>query len=269
MTFMSQGVRVVELLVKRWIKTRQHVLRRAEAIAQLFGSSLVGGAVRFFSETVEEAPDAAMIIDCTVCQIKRPKRPFEEAKVFFSGKHFIYALKKEVCVNVRSGTAALVSKAYPGSVHDITILRDHSRTVNNILGGRAILDDLGYRGAQRDVQTIAICDGEDEQLRSKSVLVECFFGRLKMLWSVFSSKWTLGEEFFDTFFDIGCALTNLDVLHRPLRLNDQVFNEGVLNMILHELKIKADRQREANERYLGHRREVLGLEDNEHTVEDW
>ena len=225
--------------------------------------------MRFFNETVEEAPDAAMIVDCTVCQIKRPKRPFEEAKVFFSGKHFIYALKKEVCVNVRSGTAALVSKAYPGSVHDITILRDHAQTINNVLGGRAILADLGYCGAQRDVPTIVICDGEDEQLRSKRVLVECFFGRLKMLWSVFSSKWTLGEEFFDTFFDIGCALTNLDVLHRPLRLNDQVFNEGVLNMILQELKIKADRQREANERYLVHRREVLGLENNEHTVEDW
>ena len=219
--------------------------------------------MRFFNETVQDAPDAAMIVDCTACQIKRPKQPFEEAKVFFSGKHYIYALKKEVCVNVRSGTAALVSKASPGSVHDITILREHAQAVNNTLGGRALLADLGYRGAQRDVTTIVICDGEDEQLRSKRVLVECFFGRLKMLWSVFSSKWTLGDEFFDTFFDIGCALTNLDVLHRPLRQNDGVFNQGVLNMILAELKMKADRQREANERYLVHRREVLGLDDNE------
>ena len=179
--FMSQGVRVAELHVKRWIKTRQHVLRRANAIAQLFRSSLVGGAVRFFNETVEEAPDAAMIVDCTVCQIKRPKRPFEETKVFFSGKHFIYALKKEVCVNVRSGTAALVSKAYPGSVHDITILRDHAQTINNVLGGRAILADLGYRGAQRDVPTIIVCEPNQRELRAKRVLVECFFDRLKML----------------------------------------------------------------------------------------
>ena len=244
------------------------MIRRAKAIAKLFRANLVGGAVRFFNETIDDAPDAALIVDCTVCQIRRPKQPFEDAKVFFSGKHCIYALKKEVCVNVHSGTAALVSRAYPGSVHDITILRDHAQALNNVLGGRAILADLGYRGAHRDVPTIVVCDDDAEQLRAKRVLVECFFGRLKVLWSVFSSKWTLGEEFFDVFFDIACALTNLDVLHRPLRQNDQVFNQGVLNMILEELKMKADRQRAANERYLVHRREVLGLDDDEPAAEE-
>ena len=259
--YLSQGVRVVELLVTRWIKTRQHVQAKAKAIAKLFYPNLVGGAVRFFNETVEEAQDAALIVDCTVCQIKRPKQPFDEAKVFFSGKHFIYALKKEVCVNVRSGTAAIVSKAYPGSVHDITILRDHVQVINNTLGGKALLADLGYRGAQHDVPTLIVCDDEAEHLRTKRVLVECFFGRLKLLWSVFSTKWKLGEEFFDTFFDIACALTNLDILHRPLRQDDSVFNEGVLNLILEDLQMRADRQREANERYLIHRRETLGIEE--------
>ena len=91
------------------------MIRRAKAIAKLFRANLVGGAVHFFNETIGDAPDPALIVDCTVCQIRRPKQPFEDAKVFFSGKHYIYALEKEVCVNVRSGTAALVSKAYPGS----------------------------------------------------------------------------------------------------------------------------------------------------------
>ena len=39
--YMSQGVRVVELLVKKWIKTRQHLIRRAKAIAKLFRANLV------------------------------------------------------------------------------------------------------------------------------------------------------------------------------------------------------------------------------------
>ena len=175
MVYLSQGVRVVELLVKKWIRTRQRVQQKAKAIARIFYPNLVRGAVRVFNETAEDAPNAALIVDCTVCEINRPKRPFDEAKIFFSGKHYIYALKKEVCANVRSGTAAIVSKAYPGSVHDLTILRDHAQVINNTLGGKALLADLGYKGAHHDVPTIVICDDELEPLRSRRVLVGCFF----------------------------------------------------------------------------------------------
>ena len=132
---------------------------------------------------------------------------------------------------MKSGTAAIVSKAFPGSVHDLTILRDHADVVNEVLGGRRLLADLGYRGAQRDVPTIVVCEPNQRELRAKRVLVECFFGRLKMLWAVFATTWRLGEEWFDVFFDIGCALTNLDVLRRPLRESDKADNEGVLNSI--------------------------------------
>ena len=83
MIFMRKGVEVLELLVVNFIKTREHIVERAKTIARLFYSNLVEGAVRFFGETVAEAPDAALIVDCTACQIRRPKRPFDEAKVFF------------------------------------------------------------------------------------------------------------------------------------------------------------------------------------------
>ena len=59
----------------------------------------------------------------------RPKRSFKEAKVFFSGKHWFYALKKEVCVNVRSGTAAIISPSFPGSVHDVMVSRSHAEQI--------------------------------------------------------------------------------------------------------------------------------------------
>ena len=81
------------------------------------------------------------------------------------------------------------------------------------------------------------------------MLVECFFGRLKLLWTVFSVKWRLGEECFDLFFDVACALTNLDILHRPLRGSDAVFNEAVMKHLLVERMRKAERQRHANAAY--------------------
>ena len=77
-------------------------------------------------------------------------------------------------VNVRTGTAALVSKAFPGSHHDIRLLRSHSEEVQNLLGDRKALADLGYAGAQRDVPGIVACGEEDVALRGVRVQVECF-----------------------------------------------------------------------------------------------
>ena len=152
-------------------------------------------------------------------------------------------------MNIRTGTAAIISKAHPSSVHDIVILRNHSEVINDLLHGRSILADLGYRGANRDVPTLVVCDDLDPLLRARRVLVECFFGRLKLLWTVFSVKWRLGEECFDVFFDIASALTNLDILHRPLRSSDALFNEAVMKNIRLEQMRKVERQRRANAAY--------------------
>ena len=142
--FMAKGIDVLEDLVLRFIRTRSHIIERVEAIARLFRPHLVNGAVRFMDESHPDVPGSVLVVDCTVVQIRRPKQDFHDAKIFFSGKHGIYALKKEVCVNVRCGTAALVSPSFPGSVHDIPILRPHARQLREILGERTLLADLGY-----------------------------------------------------------------------------------------------------------------------------
>ena len=162
-------------------------------------------------------------------------------------------------VNIRSGTAAIISKAYPGSVHDIVILREHAGAINNVLGRRSLLATLGYRDEERDVLTIVVCGQGQRRLRAKRVIVECFFGRLKLLWSVFTGTWKMSEDSFDVFFDIACALTNIDVYHRPLRLNDQAFNRGVLNSIRDRLAANAERQRDSNAEYRQRRRHRLGV----------
>ena len=78
---------MLEVLVAQRIKTREHIIENAKTFVRLFLNNIVHGAVRFYNEADQEAPDAAMIVDCTVCKIRQPKRPFDEAKVFFSGKH--------------------------------------------------------------------------------------------------------------------------------------------------------------------------------------
>ena len=78
------------------------------------------------------------------------------------------------------------------------------------------------------------------------VLVECFLGRLKQLWSSFSVKWRLGEECFGVFL-ITSALVILDIIHLPLKGGDAIINEADIKMVL-QIK-KDERQRRANSAY--------------------
>ena len=66
------------------------------------------------------------MVDCTVVEITGPALPFHDKVKYHSGKHKKQCLKKEVIVNVRSGTAAVISKDHPGSVSDITVLKLHA-----------------------------------------------------------------------------------------------------------------------------------------------
>ena len=122
---------MLEILVAPFIKNREHVTQRAKTFARLFQSNIVEGTVSSFDETHDSLPGASLVVDCTLCETTKPKGSFEKVKYYFSGKHWFYAIKKEVCVNIRSGTAALVSRGYAGSKHDIAILRTHADLINN------------------------------------------------------------------------------------------------------------------------------------------
>ena len=90
-------------------------------------------------------------------------------------------------------------------------------------------------------------------------MVECFFGRLKSIWRVFATTWILGEEEFDTFFDLAGCLTNLDILHRPLREADILFTIGINNLIRAEHEADVERRRRRNQAYQERRRARLGI----------
>ena len=166
MIFMEKGVDTLDPLVFPPIKKKEYINHIAEVIAEKFGPVLVRSFVRFMDEEHPGAPNAALVVDCTVCQIRRPKQSFNEAKVYYSGKHCIYAMKKEVCVNIRSGTAAFVSAGFPGSKPDIEILKEDANEINALLGGKTILADLGYVGGERDVHGLVLCRRDNPQLRA-------------------------------------------------------------------------------------------------------
>ena len=101
-------------------------------------------------------------------------------------------------VNIRSGTAAMISKAHPGSVSDLEVLRRHSAEVNEMIGASRMLADRGYRGVTGVTNCIVVSEGNPVEQRAR-VLVERFFGRLKSVFFVFSGVWELSRNAFDDF----------------------------------------------------------------------
>ena len=83
-----------------------------------------------------------------------------------------------------------------------------------------------------------------------------------MLWSVFATRWKLGEQAFDAFFDLACCFTNADVLRRPLREADKVFNDGVRNLVRAEREAHLQDFRDRSAQYRLRRTVNLGLTIN-------
>ena len=227
--YLAFGTPVLSLLVTPRIRSVCEVHRLARKIALVYHRRL---KELFIVNRREERTDErgiGHVIDCTVVQIKHPHVDFNEAKVWFSGKHFVYCVKKEVVVNAATGTAALVSAGRPGSVHDLTVMRANADAINRLVGGSVLLADKGYRGGRPAVPTLYVVeDGDADVFRTKRALVECFFGRLKKKYSAFGTKWTLSVDVFDVFFDCACAMANVDILFNQLQTPDIAYNVEVM-----------------------------------------
>jgi hypothetical protein len=61
----------------------------------------------------------ALLVDSMSVEVYRPKGRFEEAKVYWDGKHSIYALKKEVAIlSTEPHYALFFQKICVGSTHE-------------------------------------------------------------------------------------------------------------------------------------------------------
>jgi hypothetical protein len=79
-----------------------------------------------------EFPEVALIVDSTFQPCYRPSLSFNDAKVFFSGKHGTYGIKKETA-HLPDGRIAMTFPHVPGSMHDVTLFRTHLNTYKVII----------------------------------------------------------------------------------------------------------------------------------------
>lgn len=243
--YLSFGIDTLMLLLSPRIKTPCEIHRVAKATCEMYLPRLKDLFVVKRDEWRTDPNNVGFVIDCTVVQVRRPGVDFNEAKLWFSGKHHIYCAKKEVVVNARTGTAAFVSRGRPGSVHDITLMRADSEAINGMIGHSTLLGDKGYGGGESCVPFLLVVEDDTRRdLRVQRAVVECYFGRLKNKYKIFGRKWGLGVDCFDDFFDCACAYTNVDVLVNPLTVGDKQHHEDILNL-WQRLETERQRRRQA------------------------
>lgn len=142
-----------------------------------------------------------------------------------------------------NGEIALIFPHEIGSRHNIDIIRQHLPTYNDFLHKRtselgmadtdteatswALMGDKAYVGLMPQIKRcITPKKGKKLSLAEKNrndkvgkdpIIIENFYGRLKISWKILRQKFICDEGRYDRIFDICAALTNFLVRLSPLR----------------------------------------------------
>lgn len=185
------------------------------------------------------------------------------------------------------GLVAFASPAFHGSVHDMTIFSSMAPTYSLFLlkspqdaelpdseahqTSWSILVDKGYVGAAEKVRCMVpkkrnqIQTAEDVQyniqLSSTRVICENFYGRMKLKFKAASDCFKGDPKNYEMISDICIALTNFDVIQRPLRQDDRTFYAKLLK---NEKKKHEEARKKRHEKYLEKKSAavVMDAEDN-------
>jgi len=173
----------------------------------------------------EQYPEVALIIDVTFQPCYRPTGRFYEARYYWSHKHYQYGIKTEVGTSP-NGCAMFVSKHYPGSVHDFTLFSKNLQNYQSFLQKKttdnsindigelrnkyphswALMADRGYEGAARFIRAILPKKGtrlsledttRNRKFNEHRVIIENFFGRMKLLWKIVSVRYRWDHSIYD------------------------------------------------------------------------
>lgn len=190
------------------------------------------------STPFEFFPDCFAAVDCTF--VPHPHPPglsFEQAKNYYSVKHGAYGYKWLAIVNSR-GECLFVSDMFPAGTHDFAMCIHETvfPHVQRITGPNRILGDKGFVGLQNRVGAIipikrvlsrelSIDERELNLKIAKSrILVENFFGRLKVVWSLFAGNSNIHVQHLNDRFLLAVHLTNFHIRHMPLRNKSKEFD---------------------------------------------
>ena len=199
-----------------------------------------------------------LAVDATPCPLNRPKIAFEQAKQWWDTHHGCYSMKLEVGVSTAPPHYAVAwSKLEPGSVADITLHRVTVAHYSSYLRFSAMdtatlaptmpaagapdswtmLADSAYNGqvtatfpriALPKLPVVAAIPVTPHvrYLRSVRVIVEQYFGRMKMSWEIMSVPYLLGTQYHQEDVDNVLVLTNIllrDSPNNPLNDADRDF----------------------------------------------
>lgn len=90
--------------------------------------------------------------------------------------------------------------------------------------------DKGYIGADRYLRAIIHArsrpsQNTDEMEVNELILVENFFGRLKITFKICRTNFRGSNEFYNKVIPVCSALTNMLIRERPLRVEDKRYND--------------------------------------------
>jgi len=185
-----------------------------------------------------EFGQAKCVMDATLQEIWTPLGTFEERKRFFSGKHKLYGLKSLTLHN-RLGLLLASWSGVPGSVHDLTIAREHVDEIQEFLAKDeeeqqeegetwAVLVDTGFVGLEHNLNVMhpfKRAAGRDltiaqrnynRRLAGQRVICERWYGRLKARHRIMATKYRNDRDDYVTHFKLCAALTNYNVLNNEL-----------------------------------------------------
>ncbi len=211
------------------------------------------------------------IVDCTVIPLYRPSTDFETSKEWFSGKHHIYCSKFQALVDL-TGLFMDIKGSFPGARHDFDIFKEFIDFFKQFCGKKstirliteeeeylfwALMLDSGYMGADSLIRCFlpykesinhkltTLEKTFNKLLSSKRVVIEMAFGRMKKLYHITNQKWSHKNiEKNDKIMKICTALTNLDIIKRPLINADSEF---YWNSIKHFQNLHLKKQKKRKE----------------------
>jgi hypothetical protein len=223
-----------------------------------------------------------LLVDVNSQEVFKPKGRFEEAKIYWDQKNYIYALKREVSVTAAPPHFALfVSKGRVGSTHDFTLhkevyreylpyLRKTNQEITMVPEDRSartwgILGDKAYFANSEetpDERRIAIKKGArtmEEKVANKElslirVPVEQFFGRMWKLWSLLRKPYPFSHSYSDVDFENMVLLTNEHIQATTLDEADQTFYRAIWEDRKRIYEEKANKRRDQVASYLTRRK---------------
>ena len=190
--------------------------------------------------------DAVGALDATLLPVVKPKNP-EENRDYFSGKHSRHGVKLQALA-APDGTCIHIGGIVEGRRNDFYLYQqsnlarimgrpEHNEYGERIITRPPILADGGYLGIRTTYpeaiipirkppnQHLTPTQKESNRLLSQDrVIVERFFGRLKLYWGILQKPYRCDRGSMFTLIKICVGLTNLKIKRAPLFAEEEIFD---------------------------------------------